>query len=137
MNEQAFADTNLFIRLFTRDDPVQTEAVVSLFQRAAKGELTLVTNVTVIAEIVWVLERKKAPSDTIRDHIWAILNTSGIVVDSADLVGQAIDVYANKNIDFVDAYNICWMRANKMTRVYTFDHKHFSRVEEIEVNAPQ
>jgi len=136
MSKRAFVDTNLFIRLITKDDPQQLDAVLSLFRHASSGKVTLVTNVTVIAEIVWVLERKKADRTMIREAVGAILNTPGIEVDSAPLVAQAIDVYATKNIDFVDAYNIFWMRANGLKTVYTFDHRHFSRVGGIDVNVP-
>ncbi|MFQ5421419.1 MAG: PIN domain-containing protein, partial [Anaerolineae bacterium] len=100
------------------------------------GQITLVTNVTVIAEIVWVLERKKVNRSMIREAVGAILNTPGIEIDSAALVAQAIDVYVTKNIDFVDAYNILWMRANNLKAVYTFDYRHFSRVSGINVKVP-
>ena len=136
MSELAFADTNLFIRLITRDDPVQTEAVISLLKQAGVGEVTLVTNVTVIAELVWVMESKGADQATIRDAIWSILNTPGIQVDAPHLVAQAIDIYAAKNIDFVDAYNISWMFENDLTTAYTFDKRHFSRVVGVDVIVP-
>lgn len=136
MSELAFADTNLFIRLITKDDPVQTEAVISLLKRAGAGEVSLVTNVTVIAELVWVMESRGADQTTIRDAIWSILNTPGIQVDASHLVAQAIDIYAAKNIDFVDAYNISWMFENDLTTAYTFDRRHFSRVAGVDVIVP-
>ncbi|MFQ5400363.1 MAG: PIN domain-containing protein [Anaerolineae bacterium] len=136
MSKRAFADTNLFIRLITKDDPQQLDAVLSLFRHASSGKIALVTNVTVIAEIVWVLERKEADRTMIREAVGAILNTPGVEVDSAHLVTQAIDLYVTKNIDFVDAYNIFWMQENGLKTVCTFDYRHFSRVSGINVNVP-
>jgi predicted nucleic-acid-binding protein len=126
----------LFIRLFTKDDLVQTPLVVALFRRAAAGEFTLFTTVSVITEIVWILEKKGVTSNVIRNHILSILNTPGIEVENATLVGQAADIYAGKNIDFVDACSICSMKANNIKVAYTFDHRHFSRVDGIEVRVP-
>lgn len=137
MSERRFADTNLFIRLFTKDDPIQTPLVVALFRRAAAGEFTLVTTRSVIEEIVWILEKKNTTLVTIRNHILSILNTPGIEVEDASLVGQAADIYVSKNIDFVDAFNICWMKENNIKIAHTFDHKHFSRVDGIEAKVPQ
>ena len=54
--ERVFADTNLFLRYLTDDVPEQADAVERLFRRAAAGEMALVTNGLVIAEIVWTLE---------------------------------------------------------------------------------
>lgn len=111
-SEVAFADANLFIRVFTRDDPAQTEAVLTLFRRAAAGELTLLTNHLVIAELVWAMESAyRLDAKRIRLHIMAILNTPGIKVESADLITQAIDLYLTERIDFADAYHIFWLQA--------------------------
>jgi predicted nucleic-acid-binding protein len=136
MSERIFADTNLFLRILTKDDPKQLSHVLALLQRAEQGEFTLVTNVPVIAEIIWVMEGKGYGRDIIQDAIWALLNTKGVQVDRSNLVGQAIDIYASKNIDFIDAYSICWMRANGITTAYTFDRRHFSRVAGIDVKVP-
>jgi predicted nucleic acid-binding protein len=44
---------------------------------------------------------------------------------------QAIGWYADKNVDFIDAYDAAWMFKNAVDRVCTFDQKHFSRFEGI------
>lgn len=136
MSERIFADTNLFIRIFTKDNPEQLSHVMTLLQRAEKGEFTLVTNAVVIAEIVWVMEGMGSNRNLIRDAIWSLLNTKGVEVDQANLIGQAIDIYAAKNIDFIDAFNVSWMQTNQIKSIYTFDQRHFSRVEGIDVKVP-
>ena len=136
MSERIFADTNLFIRIFTKDDPEQLGYVMTLLRRAGKGEFTLVTNAVVIAEIVWVMEGMGSIREVIRDAIWSLLNTKGVEVDQANLIGQAIDIYAAKNIDFIDAFNVSWMQTHQIKSVYTFDHRHFSRITGIDVKVP-
>ena len=136
-NKVAFADTNLFIRFFTNDVPAQADAVAELFRRAANGELTLVINHLSLAEMIWVLESSYSLGrEDIRRYILGLLNTPGLKVDSPDLITQAIDLYVRKNIDFIDAYSASWMKANSIEKVYTFDKRHFSRVEDIEVEVP-
>ena len=54
-NKIACVDTNLIIRIFTNDVPEQALAALSVFREAANGELTLVINDLLIAEIIWVL----------------------------------------------------------------------------------
>lgn len=138
MSEIAFADTNLFLRFFTDDVPKQVDAVERLFQQAKKGKIALLTNELVIAEVVWVLESSyQLDRGTIRKCVVGILNTPGVKVASSDLIMQAIDIYVAKNIDFIDAYNTCWMKTNNIKVAYTFDRKHFSRVDGIEVQVPQ
>ena len=136
MNERIFADTNLFIRIFTKDDPEQLNHVLTLLQKAEKGEFTLITNAVVMAEVVWVMEGMGSTRQIIRDAIWSLLNTKGVEVDQANLIGQAIDIYAAKNIDFIDAFNVAWMQTNQIKSIYTFDQLHFSRVEGVDVKVP-
>lgn len=137
MNERVFADTNLFIRLFANDDPVQTHAVLHLLKTAEQQNLKLITNVTVIAEIVWVLESFfNLEHPQIREHIWAILNHPGIEITDSALISQAIDTYVAKNIDFIDAYNAYWMKANNIQSIYTFDKRHFMRIDGLDVRVP-
>ncbi len=136
--ERVFADTNLFLRYLTNDVPAQADAVEQLLHRASAGDVTLVTNSLVIAEIVWTLESYYALArDDIKDKILAIFNTPGLEVAEGDLLLQAIFWYAEKNIDFIDAFNAAWLLSQGLTAIYTFDRKHFSRVEGIAALSPE
>jgi uncharacterized protein len=136
-NELVFADTNLFLRYLTNDVPVQAEAVEKFFQRAAKGELIVVTTGLVMAEIVWTLESfYKQPRKRIAEMLLAILNTPGLKVVDSDLVSQAAVWFVDKNVDFIDAYNAAWMSREGISTVCTFDQKHFERFGGIKVLAP-
>ncbi|MDO9128751.1 MAG: PIN domain-containing protein, partial [Anaerolineales bacterium] len=105
---------------------------------AAKGEVALVTTSLVIAEIVWTLESYyHVPKRDVQAKVLAILNTAGLKVTDADLVMQAIGGYAEKNVDFIDAYNAAWMLKNDIGKIYTFDQKHFSRFEGIVAETPK
>jgi len=135
--ERVFADTNLFLRYLTNDVPTQADAVEQLLHRAAAGEIVLVINSLVIAEIVWTLESYYGlERDSIKTKILAILNTSGLEAADGDLLLRAISRYADKNVDFIDAFGAAWLLAQGMTTVYTFDRKHFSRIEGGTVQVP-
>ena len=135
--ERVFADTNLFLRYLTNDVPAQADAVEKLLRRASDGEVILTINSLVIAEIVWTLESYYGLSrNDIKDKVLAILNTPGLEAKEGVLLLEAIFWYADKNIDFVDAYNAAWMFAVGLVTTYTFDRKHFSRIEGIRVQVP-
>jgi len=130
--ETVFADTNLFLRYLTNDVPAQADLVESLLHRAAKGKVNLVTTSMVIAEIVWTLESYyELDKKEIQTTILGILNTDGLEVMDSDLILQAIVHYTDKNVDFIDAFNVAWMVRNNVDKAYTFDQKHFSRFEGI------
>ncbi len=138
MSETLFADTNLFLRYLTNDVPEQADAVERLLHRAAAAEgLVLVTNALVVAEIVWTLDSYYGVGrDAIREMVLALLNTAGLQVDGRDLLLQAITTYAERNVDFIDAYNGAWMLAQEITTACTFDRKHFARLDGIRVQVP-
>ncbi len=60
----------------------------------------------------------------------------GLDLPEADAVIDALLAYSESNVDFIDAYNACWMRQRGLTRVVTFDEKRYSRMEGIEIQAP-
>ena len=129
-SECLFVDANLFLRYLTNDTPAQAEALDRLLQRAAAGEVTLVTNALVMAEIVWTLESfyRLSPAD-IRPKVWAMLNTPGLEVAETELLGEAVDVYVEKNVDFMDAYNAEWMKQRGITTICTLDRGCLGRLE--------
>jgi uncharacterized protein len=134
--EVVFVDTNLFLRYLTNDVPAQADAVESLLKRAANGELLLTTSSLVIAEIVWTLESfYRLPKKDISGKVLAILNTHGLNVEASDLLLQAAVWYAEKNVDFIDAFNSAWMMQQGISRVATFDLKHFNRFDGLAVEA--
>jgi len=135
--ERVFADTNLFLRYLTNDIPAQADAVEELLRRASDGEIVLVINSLVIAEIVWTLESYYGLArGSIKDKVLAILNTPGIEAAEGDLLLQAIFWYEDKNVDFIDAFNAAWMLTQGLATIYTFDRKHFSRIKGIRAEVP-
>jgi len=135
--ERIFADTNLFLRYLTNDIPEQAEAVEVLLRRAAKGELALVTNSLVVAEIAWTLESYYTlPRPEVQRYLLAILNTPGLEIADRDVLWQAAFWYVEKNVDFIDAFNAAWMFYQGISVVCTFDHKHFARFEGITACTP-
>ncbi len=135
--ERIFADTNLFLRYLTNDVPTQADAVEELFRRAGDGKVTLVTSSLVIAEIVWTLESHYGLTrGGVRERILAILNTPGLEIEEAPQILQAVVWYHEKNVDFIDAYNIAWMLSREIRQAFTFDKKHFARFADVMTMVP-
>ena len=136
-SNKIFVDTNLFLRYLTNDVPEQADAVEHILKKAQSEDISLTTNSLVMAEIVWTLESfYELSREEIQQKILAILNTPGLEVCDSSLVLQAILWYVEKNIDFIDAYNGAWMLAEGVKVAYTFDKKHFSRLEGVELSVP-
>jgi len=133
---RVFVDTNVFLRYFTNDLPDKAAAVERLFQRAAAGESELVTNHMVLAELVWVLESYyHLTRAEVEERVMAVALMEGLVLPDVDLVTEALSSYAQANVDFIDAFNAAWMRHRRIDRVCTFDVKHFSRIDGIEIES--
>lgn len=134
---RVFVDTNVLLRYLTNDVPAQADAVEALLRRAGRDEVALVANALVIAELVWTLEFfYHVPRSNIKDKIIGIVATPGISVAEDDLVLSAIAAYAEKNVDFADAYNAAWLLDQGISTVCTFDRRHFSRLSGLEIQVP-
>lgn len=132
MDDPIFIDTNVFMRFFVRDIESFYQKAKGLFERAEKGEVRLETSDLVIAEIVWVLESYYGFSRTeIKEVVDTILETKNIRVANHARVKETAGLYVSGRMDFIDAYNIAYIRAKEYKRVATFDVKHFKSVEGI------
>lgn len=137
MGERIFVDTNVFLRYLTNDVPAQAEAVEALLGRARNGDVSLVTNTIVIAEIVWTLESfYHLSAERIRDQVLAIANTPGLTLPERDVIMQAAVWYADEHVDFADAYSAAWMASQGISVAATFDRRHFRRLAHVEVRVP-
>lgn len=132
MDEPVFVDTNVFLRFFVRDVESFYQKARELFENAEQGLVKLETNDMVIAEIVWVLESYYGFSKTeIKEVIDTILETKNIKVANHSRVKEAVNLYSLGKMDFIDAYNIAYIKTKGYRKVATFDVKHFKNVEGI------
>ncbi len=129
-----FVDTNVLLRFLTNDVPEQADQARELFLRARQGELVLVLNALVIAEIVWTLQSfYKYPKEQIDAIVSAIVAADFFEIEERDILLQALDDFHHLNIDFVDAYIGAWMQERGIAGIYTLNEKHFRRLGGIEL----
>ncbi len=132
MEDPVFVDTNVFLRFFVRDVESQYERARALFERAEAGKIRLETSELVIAEIVWVLEsfygftRKE-----IADVLITLLSSRNLKIANSSRISASVQFYVSGNMDFIDAYNIAYMRSKELTNIATFDLKHYKKVDGI------
>lgn len=130
MDDPIFVDTNVFLRFFVRDAESLYQKARELFEKAEKGEAKLETSDIVIAEIVWVLESYYDFSkDEIKEVVDTILETKNIRVANHSRVKEAINNYIAGKLDFIDAYNIAYIKSKGSKKIATFDVKHFKNIE--------
>jgi len=132
MDDPTLVDTNVFLRFFVRDVESFYQKAKELFEKAEKGVVKLETSDMVIAEIVWVLESYYGFTKAeIKEVINTILETKNVKVTNHSRVKEAVNLYTLGKMDFIDAYNISYIREKGYRKVATFDVKHFKNIEGI------
>jgi uncharacterized protein len=123
-----FVDTNIFLRFLVNDDPVKADACEALFRKAIAGEETLFTSEMVITEIIWVLESYyELKKSDIRKSVEKILNTQNLQCPNREIIINALSLYDEKDIDYIDAYNAFVLKLQEIKEIYSYD-KHFDRL---------
>jgi len=131
---ELFVDTNVFLRYLTNDDPRKAESARKLFESAVDGKARLRTSLLVIAEIVWTLESfyNLDPTEIAR-KVEILLNTPNLNCPDAPTILKALDFYATRNVDFIDAYHAYLLPREGISRIATWDRKHFRRADWLEL----
>jgi predicted nucleic-acid-binding protein len=134
---KAFIDTSAILRLLVKDDELKSRACEKLIRESkTKGVELYIIPVTIL-EIVWVLEKVYAYSrHTISDIVTAILNTPQLKVVMESTIRKALTAYDGKNIKFADALMAYWGLESGVATVYTYDDKHFKRIDSLIVKTP-
>jgi len=132
VDNPVFVDTNVFLRFFIRDVEPFYHKAKDLFEKGEGGKVKLETSDLVIAEIVWVLESYYDFSRSeIKEVIETILETRNLKVANHSRVKETVALYFAGKMDFIDAYNIAYMKSKDFKKVATFDVKHFKNIEGI------
>lgn len=119
-----FIDTNIFLRALLNDHPQHTPASQQLLARIKEGSIDAFTTDLVIAEIVFVLTSHKTITFTkknIRGMLKPILALSNLSTPSEKIWSLIFDLYVDKNIDFIDAYNIFVTKRLGIIQAFSFD----------------
>ena len=119
------ADTNVWARAYLNDDPVQTEKSRSALA-AARSAGGVFVPILVLAELSWVL-RGRWDREKVRSTIESLLQTRGVVVESAALAWRALEASRKGAVGFADHLIREISLESGASEVITFD-KAFGRV---------
>jgi predicted nucleic-acid-binding protein len=108
-------DTNLLVRALVADNPEQ----VAVVRRLISGDTVFISR-TVLLETEWVLRaRYKKTRAELHQFFTALLETDNTVIETPEVIGNAIDWYA-QGADFADALHLA---ACGTAVMHTFDQE--------------
>jgi uncharacterized protein len=134
-----FVDTDVLIRFLTGDDPKKQKAAAALLKRAERGEVTLRTLDTAIADAVFVLTSPRlyrVAREDVRDMLSALVRLPGLDVDNRSIVLRALDLFAEYGVDFGDAMIVASMRDSGSSELFSYDGD-FDRIEGVRRREPR
>lgn len=127
-----FVDANVFLRLITADDLKKAARCLDLFQRAIRGEATLYTSESVVAEVVSVLSRTayRVPRADVEAALGSALSNPGLRVEHKDSVLRALELWQESKLDFEDCLSVQHLRRLALDGIYSYD-RDFDRIPDI------
>jgi predicted nucleic-acid-binding protein len=112
-------DTNILVRAILQDDVTQSPKAIRAIEELAVGEGIFITT-SVVLELAWVLRKKKHPAE-IYEILHHLLESEGVTFASADLIGEALEIFRAGKIDFGDALLLTEAQSHGVSKVITFD----------------
>lgn len=115
-------DTNVVVRLLTRDDEAQCAAAVKLVADMAEEGPPVALSLGVLLETEWVLRsRYKVSPEEIRQAFTAILETRELAVQQPAVLEEALQLWRDwPGSDFADCMHVATAVQNDRT-LATFD----------------
>ncbi|HEY2081238.1 MAG TPA: PIN domain-containing protein [Verrucomicrobiae bacterium] len=131
MSQRIHLDANVILRFLRNDDPKQTPAAASLFQKAASGKVTLLVSAVTINEVFFAFTSfyKLTPRATAETLLKLVRAGAADFEHEACLVDALQRVLA-ENVDFGDAYLAAVAhRENDLVASFDRDLKRFKDVK--------
>jgi predicted nucleic acid-binding protein len=126
--KEVFADANLFLRFFAKDDEAQHRKAVNFFRQASEGRVGIVTGPPVLFEVAWTLRSAyDQPREKVLDVLRVIAALPAIRLTDAALVSEALGLAERSGQEFADAY-IAASAAREDAAIGTFNKRHFERL---------
>lgn len=115
-------DTNVLIRLLTRDDEEQAERARQLLEDHAAEDGALFVSDIVLAEVVWTLERAYALGrEEIAGAVRAMAGNATLGFESREVLRQAQALFANSRAGFADCMVVAKAQSVGCQSVVSFD----------------
>lgn len=128
--KKVWIDTNVVLRYLLQDHHELFKKARKIMLEAEQGKLKLLVAPITIAEVVWTLEWfYKIPKNQIADILSAFICADGVEAEEGDVILFALKSYKEYNVDFIDAYLFHHMVKLGNNKIFTFDKKHFSRLD--------
>jgi predicted nucleic acid-binding protein len=131
-----FIDSNVFVYAYVKPKREISEKISRMKEKAKEilmkinyGEERVVTSLVHISEIANVIESLSSISKSI-EIIENILNNKNIIVKDVttqDYI-EAVRVANREKVSVNDALAYVIMRNNNISEIYTFDEKHFKKL---------
>lgn len=95
-------DTNILLRYFLQDDPVQS-AVASRFVESLRGDSPGFVSLVCLVELVWVMSRgNRASRAKILEILNGLVSSKELVIEQRETVQKALRMFRSGNADFAD-----------------------------------
>jgi predicted nucleic-acid-binding protein len=115
-------DTNIIVRLLTKDDAEQFQQSLQLFQKQ-----NIFIGHTVILEVEWVLRfAYKFPRDRVCQAMKNLFGLSNVYLSDANLIALVLE-WHEKGLDFADAFHLA--TSQHCAEFYTFDRKFWRKAQ--------
>ena len=97
-------DTNILLRVATRDDEKAYEICKRFVEAELTDEVPGYVCIVVLAEFAWSLRRRyRYPGNAVLDAVSKLQNATNIVLERDELVSVAIGLCRDRGLDFADA----------------------------------
>ena len=121
MADRVLLDANILIRFLVRDDEILYQKSLEIIKEIEQGEKEALLMDFILAEIIYVLKRiYKIDKIQISNVLKKILLNDYFYTDNKLVTFEALDIYANKNIDFADAM-LCAKKNLEGFEIVSFD----------------
>lgn len=122
-------DTNILLRYLTGDDKTKAQRVLILLKEIENDKKEAEILSVSAFEVIYTLESfYKISRKKIQEILTPVFGMRNLKLADKDVYFEAMEIWANKNISFADAFNMAFAMKNNIAEIYSYD-KDFDKMK--------
>ncbi len=118
-----FLDTSVLLEFFSGSEE-EIDRIDLLFRDLEKQKEKLLVTEEVIVELVYFLEQVQGwEREVVSDVVITVITDSLFKVESAEVVREAVRIYRNSKVPFMDCLKIAKAKRKKVKEVVTYSKR--------------
>jgi len=136
MKGKPFADTNILIYLFSKNEPDKRDICTNVVQKFRDSKEQMVWSTQVVQEFCYNMIKKRGHSPYQVKPVFSLFSDFELVINDFQIINEALDIQLTNHLSFWDSLILSSAASANCSYLLSEDLTHGQRINGVEIINP-